>query len=112
MVEKKAHKADIITTFGERLEDLRRDHNMTQAELADVLKISKGTLQNYETNNYKDLSFSVVKSIADLFDVSMDYLAGRKVSKETPDTPVEALMLTDEAIEAISKGNYDHVLLS
>ena len=42
----------------------------------------------------------------------MDYLAGRKVSKETPDTPVEALMLTDDAMEAISKGNYDHVLLS
>ena len=112
MAESKAHKADIITTFGERLEDLRRDHCMTQAELADALKISKGTLQNYETNNYKDLSFSVVKSIADLFDVSMDFLAGRKISKGTQDTPVEALMLSNEAIDAVSNGNYDHVLLS
>lgn len=112
MAESKAHKADIITTFGERLEDLRRDHCMTQAELADALKISKGTLQNYETNNYKDLSFSVVKSIADLFDVSMDFLAGRKISKDTQDTPVEALMLSNEAIDAVSNGNYDHVLLS
>ena len=94
------------------MEDLRRDHCMTQAELADALKISKGTLQNYETNNYKNLSFSVVKSIADLFDVSMDFLAGRKISKDTQDTPVEALMLSNEAIDAVSNGNYDHVLLS
>lgn len=82
MAENKAHKADIITTFGERLEDLGRDHNMTQAELANALKISKGTLQNYETNNYRDLSFSVVKSIAGLFDVSRIFLLGEKSQKK------------------------------
>lgn len=112
MADNKAHREDIITTFGERLEDLRRERGMTQAELADLLGISKSTVQNYETDNYKDLSFSMIKSIADLFDVSIDYLAGLKVNRERQDTPMEALMLTDEAVSALKQNNFDHLLLS
>ena len=34
--------------FGDRLKELRKQHNMTQAQLADTLKIARRSVTNYE----------------------------------------------------------------
>ena len=66
---------EVGIVIGERLCDLRKDANMTQKELADILKVTKSSISAYE----KDISEppDVIKiQIAKLFDVSLDYLAG------------------------------------
>ncbi len=61
-------------TLGERLRDLRREHNLSQQELGNVFGVDKGTISKIE--NGKTLNSDLALSIADYFGVSMDYLFG------------------------------------
>ena len=112
MSEKRIQNTEIITTFGERLEDLLQERNLTKDQFANKIGIARQTLSDYINNPLKDLSFSVVRKMANELEVSMDYLAGLKNNKSRLDTPIEALMLTDAAVNAVENANYDHSLLS
>ncbi|MBR3238668.1 MAG: helix-turn-helix transcriptional regulator [Oscillospiraceae bacterium] len=63
-------------TFGQRLHDLRILHGMTQQELADKSNIARSTLGMYEQDR-RHPDFDALDALADLFDVSFDYLLGR-----------------------------------
>ena len=61
--------------FGERLKQLRREKNLKQEDLANIIGISKSSVSHYETD--KDEASDKVKlAIARYFNVSMDYLFG------------------------------------
>ena len=64
-------------SIGNRIADLRTNNHMSQFQLAKVLGIGTSTLGMYETNKRKP-SPKVLNKIADHFDVSTDYLLGRK----------------------------------
>ena len=64
-------------SIGNRIADLRTNNHMSQFQLAKVLGIGTSTLEMYETNKRKP-SPKVLNKIADYFDVSTDYLLGRK----------------------------------
>lgn len=61
--------------IGERLQELRKDHNMSQAEFAKFLGVSHYTVSSYECNR-SDPDDKTKIVIAKLFDVSVDYLLG------------------------------------
>ena len=62
--------------LGELLVNLRKDRGYTQQNLAEILNTSRSSISNYEKGtNYPDLN-GLVK-IADLLNVSTDYLLGR-----------------------------------
>lgn len=63
-------------TFGQRLRDLRVSHGLTQFELADKAQIPRSTLGSYELDR-RHPDFDALDALADLFDVSFDYLLGR-----------------------------------
>lgn len=63
-------------TFGERLKQLRTQKGLTQKQLAVETNTSERGLQNYETEVRKP-AYDVLISLADYFDVSLDYLVGR-----------------------------------
>lgn len=65
--------------FSERLRELRTDRSITQIALASALGVSKGVISLWE-NGLREPTLSNLIAIADFFDVSLDYLAGR-----TPD---------------------------
>lgn len=68
--------------FGERLRELREKKNITRYNLADVLKVSYSTVSKYETNiRFPDRE--ALLTLADFFDVSLDYLLCRSDIKET-----------------------------
>lgn len=62
--------------FSYRLKSLREDNDLTQSELARILKVSRETISGYE-NAGKEPNFELLVQIADYFDVSLDYLLCR-----------------------------------
>lgn len=68
-------------TFAERLVQLRKENNITQKQLAKELSVSEVGIQNYEGERRKP-AFDVLITLADYFDVSLDYLVGRSDNPE------------------------------
>ena len=67
--------------FNERLKALRKEKGLTQAEAADKLSIAYRNYQRLEADGNTPNFVNLVR-IAELFDVSMDYLAGRTDIRE------------------------------
>ena len=63
--------------FQKRLIDLRKSNNVTQKEMAFRLGISQPSYIRYE-NGTAEPKFENLVKLADYFDVSVDYLLGRK----------------------------------
>jgi len=61
--------------FVKRLIDLREEKNMTQANLAFLLKLGQGAVSKYE-NGKSEPPFDTLVEIAAHFKVSVDYLLG------------------------------------
>lgn len=62
--------------FGKRLREMRNKRGLTQQGLADSLNIALITYQKYE-QGVRSPSFSCLIRLADILDVSIDYLMGR-----------------------------------
>ena len=62
--------------FQERLLEQRKLNSMTQTQVANFLGISQPSYIRYE-NGGSEPSFENLVKIADLFDVTIDYLLGR-----------------------------------
>ena len=58
-----------------RIRDLRQDKDLTQAQLANILKIHTTTYARWEQNNMQ-MKFPDIIKIAKFYDVSIDYIAG------------------------------------
>ena len=63
--------------FQERLAEQRKLNNMTQRQMAELLGIAQPSYIRYE-NGSAEPSLDALAKLADLFDVSVDYLLGRK----------------------------------
>lgn len=65
-----------MAQFDKILKLLRTEKSMSQQELADALGISKSAINMYERGE-RQPNFEVLESIADYFNVDIDYLLGR-----------------------------------
>lgn len=76
-----------------RFKQLRSERNMTQAELASLLFVKQQSVTNYEKGiNIPDIS--VLKKMAEIFEVSIDYLVGI-TDIRTPAYKMQPLPLND-----------------
>lgn len=88
--------------FSIRLKELRQSRNLSQKELAEILKVSTGTVGNWEVG-LREPDFQMLTKIADMFNVSCDYLLARFSSDassnenkiRTSISPIEEEMLTE-----------------
>lgn len=62
--------------FNKRLRELRMEHHYTQQHMADALGISLNAYQKYEQAE-RSPSLDCLVSIADILDISLDYLLCR-----------------------------------
>jgi transcriptional regulator with XRE-family HTH domain len=69
-----------VHLFSERLKELRESNSMTQIDLAELLNVSRQSVGGYENNTTEPPTDIVVK-IADIFNVTCDYLLGRTNDK-------------------------------
>ncbi|KKO51004.1 XRE family transcriptional regulator [Paenibacillus sp. DMB20] len=62
--------------YGHRIAKLREEKGLTQEELAAAIGISRASLSHYESDRRKPNLITLTR-LADLFQVSVDYIIGR-----------------------------------
>lgn len=100
--------------LGSRLKELRAEKNLTQEEVATLLKIPRGTYAHYELDKRQPDNVTLL-TLADFYDVTIDYLLGRtnirKYSEDilafnsTEGLTQEDLDLVHQMIENLRKKN-------
>jgi len=68
----------IIMKLYEKIKNLRTSKGLSQAELAEKIELSHGHITRLETGKFNP-SIEVLKKIADLFDVTTDFLLNENV---------------------------------
>ncbi len=61
--------------YAKRMRDLREDRDLTQSDVANVLKTTYQYYSTYESGK-RELPFSRAIQLAQFYNVSLDYLAG------------------------------------
>lgn len=74
--------------IGQRIRDLRKQKRMSQTELAKSVGVSQTTVTAWETGKAEPSSSAVAK-LADIFNVTTDYLLGRPNKQEIKKDDVE-----------------------
>lgn len=105
-------------SFGKRLVELRKAQNISQVELAQRLDIHKNVLGRYERDQAKP-SIEVAARIAELLNISLDYLVGhvdqeideqiiKKVLsiQKLPEEERERIMFTIDALVRDAKSRF------
>lgn len=69
--------------FYQRIRDIREDNDLTQKQVASILNITPQQYQLYESGK-REMPMHLFIILANHYDVSLDYLAGRQKYKEDP----------------------------
>ena len=100
-------------TFAKRLKKLREQKRLNQTELANLLKVSNGSISKWERGD-RQPDYETLENIADTFNVTIDYLLGRSDSKQEFNesqmnfsTPQEALSFILKQEMVADFGGYD-----
>ena len=99
------------TTIQERLWELRKDKGLNLEELAEKTGISKSALASYESDDNKEINHGNLITLADFYQVSIDYLFCRTENREQINTPLSELHLNDEAVALLKSGRINNRLL-
>lgn len=83
-------------SFGKRLKELRKEADLTQTDLSIQTGISKSSISMYENNN-RTPELETFESLADFFNVDMDYLKCKSGIKRKADIQNIALGAPGEA---------------
>jgi len=91
------YKGKIMKNFGNRIKALRLQRDMTQADLANTLNLTKSVVSAYETG-IRMPSYDVLISITRIFNVTTDYLLGQDKTYT-----IDLSGLTEEEKQAVTK---------
>lgn len=96
--------------LGNRIKQLRRRADMTQLELAQSLNVSSALISAYELGERKP-SLKILTQLADLFQVSSDYLLGINVSSrwDADDLSYEETLAVQTFIDMLRKKKGERV---
>ena len=67
--------------YKNRIRDLREDKDLSQKQMAELLKIHQTTYSDYELGRL-NVPVPVLHALADFYGVSVDYLLGRTPVKQ------------------------------
>lgn len=97
--------------FYQRMKDLKEDADLTQKQVAEVIGVSVNHYGKYERGE-TDIPFEKAIALAEFYQVSLDYLAGRtnfKQGLQSPELSAEELHLIEQyrLLTERSKGKHD-----
>lgn len=61
----------------QRIRDLREDRDLSQSQVAEILKVSQSTYSRYESG-YLDVPSEILIDLSKFYNVSVDYILGLK----------------------------------
>lgn len=96
-----------MATFKERLRTLRKEHGMTQQELAKRVQLGKQAISQYE-RGVREPDYEVLSYLCDIFNVSTDYLLG-KVDFTTRLVSDEERQMIDNPVKGVKIKIYGRV---
>lgn len=85
----------------DNIKTLRKRDNLTQLDLAKRIRVKQYNVSDYEIGRIEP-SISVLARIADTFDVSVDYLIGRRARDDEEIKKDEKVIKSDKYIEKIN----------
>lgn len=88
--------------LGARIAQLRKEHNLTQVQLAEQLGISQQTLAHYEVGRLR-VPASMLPTLAQIFGASVDVLLGRGNKRGAKRGPAPKLQRHLERISQLPK---------
>lgn len=91
----------MITTFGDRLKELRKNKNLTQSELAEIFHLTRTQISTYE-NDQASPSIEVIISYCSFFEVSADYLLGINNDHENSSLEYEVINQISKTIKRLN----------
>lgn len=110
--------------FGSRIKELREKHNMSQPDIARLLRVSPVTISRYEAEQ-REPDIDVLIWYSQYFNVSVDWLVGlsdNPIKKDlTPEqrealektaAEAEAFKITDEELAALLPANIREGILA
>jgi transcriptional regulator with XRE-family HTH domain len=86
--------------FGDRLRRLRKDRDITQGQLAEVIGVVPSAVGKYERIPQSYPSVDALIKIADFFDVSIDYLLRGTQPSQTVENNLNGQMLNSSFVQA------------
>lgn len=95
--------------FYQRIRDLREDSDKTQTELAEYLGTTAQYYGKYEKGE-RELPFSRAIQLADYYNVSLDYLAGRKNYNGSLTPEEEELICSWRSLSERSRGKVEYLM--
>ncbi len=87
----------MIIELGERLKNLRIEKHLRQDQVARLVNVEKSSISMYETG-MRQPSYATLVRLADVFNVTTDYLLGR-----TSSSPIDLSGLTAAEATMISQ---------
>lgn len=81
-----------MNIFAERITKLRKDHGLSQADVAKKIGVTQANIYKYE-KGLSEPPYKTAKWYADYFDISLDYLFGRT---DNPAGKMNFLLSEDE----------------
>lgn len=98
--------------IGELVQELRKDCGWTQRELAEKLGVHPSQVSRLERGTTKDVGIELVLKLAEVFEVSTDYLLGRSKVREVQNHSISSLGLSEKAVRQLLKGELDVRILN
>lgn len=83
------------------LKTLRKQHNISQQQLANAIGVSQQSINKYENHNIEP-DITTLIMMADFFHTSVDYLIGH-TNENRPVEPMQAYELNNAEAELINK---------
>lgn len=88
--------------YGDILKSLRTQYNMSQQDVSDKLNINRSTYARYETSSTQP-DFDTLIKLANLYNVSTDYILGRTTNTNVSDSDNHNINLIKDILTANSK---------
>ena len=90
--------------YFQRMRDLREDADKTQKQIADLLLLDKEVYRRYEVG-LRDIPVACLLSLADYYEVNLDYLVGRTNESKMLPKPKDYQKLVETTLREEKKGN-------
>lgn len=85
-----------------KLKELRKDKNITQEDLAEILDVSRSKVSSWETNK-RDMTITDAVNLADYYEISLDNLLNSKPIKEKEYVEISYNFFKNKAISLKEK---------